>query len=101
MLRHAVLNNWKAGVTSEQIQAVIDALGRPPAAIPQISAYSFGPDAGLSDGAADFAVVADFASVDDLRAYLAHPAHVPVAEEVIAPLRESRTVVQFNWGGDA
>ena len=96
MLRHVVLFKWKDGITTEQTQAVVDRLGRLPGQIPQIAAYSLGPDAGLSEGAADFAVVADFASVEDWRAYLEHPEHLRVVEEAVAPVRESRVVVQFE-----
>lgn len=99
MLRHVVLFQWKAGVTDEQVQAVIDGLARLPTEIPEIAAYSVGHDAGLTEGAWDFAVVADFASAADWRAYLAHPAHLRVVEEAITPIRESRVVVQFEMEG--
>jgi hypothetical protein len=87
---------WKDGTTAEQIQAVGDRLGRLPAEIREIAAYSFGPDLGLSDGASGFAVVADFVTVEDWHASLAHPAHVRVVQEAVAPIRESRVVVQFE-----
>ena len=96
MIRHVVMFKWKDGTTSEQIQAAADRLGRLAAEIPEIAAYSFGADAALSEGASDFAVVADFATVGDWRAYLAHPAHMLVVEEAIAPIRESRVVMQFE-----
>jgi len=96
MIRHVVMFKWRDGTTAEQIQAVGDRLGRLPAEVPEIAAYSFGPDLGLSDGASGFAVVADFATVEDWRSYLAHPAHLRVVEEAVAPIRESRTVVQFE-----
>ena len=96
MIRHVVMFKWKDGTTREQVQTAGDRLGRLPGQIPEIAAYSFGPDLGLSDGASGFAVVADFATVEDWRAYLAHPAHLRVVEEAVAPIRESRTVVQFE-----
>ena len=96
MIRHLVMFEWKDGTTAEQIQAVVEGLSRLPSEITEIAAYSFGTDLGLTEGAADFAVVADFVSVEDWRAYLAHPAHVRVVEELVVPIRESRVVVQFE-----
>ena len=96
MLRHVVLFRWNDGTTGEQVQAVADRLRRLPAEIPEISKYSVGRDLGLTEGAADFSVVAEFASVEDWQAYIQHPAHLRAIEEVIAPIRESRVVVQYE-----
>ena len=73
MIRHVVMFKWKTGTTPDQVQAVVEALDRLPDAIPQLMAYRFGPDLGLSEGTGDFAVVADCASVEDWQAYIEHP----------------------------
>ena len=96
MLRHVALFKWKDGTTAGQVEAVVDRLRKLPSEVPGIAAYSFGPDAGLSEGAADFAVVADFASEADWRAYTQHPAHLKVIEDVIVPIRESRVFLQYE-----
>lgn len=101
MIRHVALFKWNDGTTPGQVQTVEAALSGLPAAIPEIAGYRFGRDLGLTDGGADFAVVADFASVEDWQAYLAHPAHLRVVEEAIAPIRESRVVVQYEIGGES
>jgi hypothetical protein len=88
---------WKAGTTPQQVRAVIDALGGLPEAIPEIAEYRFGRDLGLTEGSADFAVVADFASEDDWRVYTKHPAHRRAIEELIAPIRESRMAMQYEF----
>ena len=97
MIRHAVLFKWKAGTTLEQVQALAAGLARLPAEIPEIAAYRFGSDLGQAEGNADFAIVADFASVEDWRSYVQHPAHVRLIEEYILPIRESRAVLQYEF----
>jgi len=98
MIRHAGLFKWKDGTTPEEVRAVVDGLGGLPGAIPEITGFRFGPDLGLTEGAADFAVVADFASVEDWRLYSKHPAHLRVIEEAIVPIRESRMAMQYETG---
>ena len=97
MIRHAVLFKWKAGTTREQVQGLAAGLARLPDEIPEIKAYHFGADLGLAEGNADFAIVADFASVEDWRSYVQHPAHVRLIEEYIVPIRESRVVLQYEF----
>ena len=99
MIRHAVLFKWKAGTTREQVQALAAGLARLPAEIPEIADYRFGADLGLAEGNADFAIIADFASVEDWRAYSRHPAHLRLIEEHIVPIRESRVVLQYEFEG--
>ena len=99
MIRHVVLFTWKDGTNEEQMLAVVEALKQLPAAIPQLRDYQFGPDLGISDDTADFAVVADCASVDDWRAYIDHPEHQRVVREVVAPIRESRIALQYEIEG--
>ena len=96
MLRHVALFKWKDGTTAAQVEAVVERLRRLPSEVPEIAAYSFGSDAGLSEGAADFAVVADFATEADWREYTQHPAHISLIEDVIVLIRESRVFLQYE-----
>ncbi len=96
MLRHIALFRWKAGTTGAQIDAIEQGLATLPDTVPQLRAYAFGRDAGLREGNADFAVVADFDNEDDWRAYTDHPEHRRVIEELIAPVTEVRTAVQVR-----
>lgn len=73
-----------------------EALGGLPTSIDAIATYRFGRDLGWDDGNADYVVVADFASQDDFTAYLTHPDHVHVVEQVISPILDTVTRVQFS-----
>jgi hypothetical protein len=66
-----------------------------PGKVPGILRYEFGTDLALSDGNPDLALVADFASEEDWRAYLTHPEHVAMIEAVIAPIKGTITRVQY------
>ena len=95
MIRHVSLLTFVDGVRAEQIAAIERALVELPQRLP-IGAYAFGPDLALSDGNADFAVVAEF---DDLGGYLAYrddPEHRRILAELITPVLASRTAVQYE-----
>jgi hypothetical protein len=96
MLRHVVCYRWRDDATAAQKEEVRAGLGALPAQIPEIASYYVGHDAGIRDTSWDFAVVAEFASRDDFLAYTAHPAHVAVIDERIAPIVEERVSVQFE-----
>ncbi|WP_113704426.1 Dabb family protein [Nonomuraea lactucae] len=96
MIRHVVLFTWTDAATDEQKEAVVTELRKLPAAIPQLRAYAFGPDAGINQGNHDFAVVADFDSVDDYLVYRDHPLHQAVIAEHIKPIVAARAAVQFS-----
>jgi hypothetical protein len=92
---HVVVFTFKDGVTVDQIGDITIALRALPEQIDALQRYEVGPDLGISDGTADFAVVAQVADEDGLRAYLEHPAHTSVT----AAMRElvaSRTAVQIH-----
>ncbi|MCH7956462.1 MAG: Dabb family protein [Proteobacteria bacterium] len=50
MLRHMVMFKWNDGASEEDKRAVEAGLVAPPALIPEIRRYEFGPDAGLAAG---------------------------------------------------
>jgi hypothetical protein len=86
---------FRDDATAAQIAAMSDALATLPAQIPEIRDYRFGPDLGINDGNHQFAVVADFDSVDGYLLYRDHPAHLAVIAEHIRPILASRAAVQF------
>jgi Stress responsive A/B Barrel Domain len=94
-LRHVVTFVFKAGTTEEQIAAVTEGLEALPGLIPEIREYHVGPDAGVNEGNHQYAVVADFDSVDDYLVYRDHPAHAAVIAERIRPILEARAAVQY------
>ena len=96
MFRHIAVFRWKAGTTSEQVEAIESALATLPARLPQLRAYAYGSDLGLREGNADFAIVADFDDEDDWRVYAEDPEHLRVIGELIAPVTEVRSAVQLR-----
>jgi hypothetical protein len=94
--RHVALFVFREDATDEQIAAVAEGLAALPAQIPEITAYRIGPDLGLNDGNHDYAVVADFESVDGYLAYRDHPAHRALLADTIRPILASRAAVQYD-----
>jgi hypothetical protein len=96
MLRHVAVFRWKPGTTDEQVQAIEQGLAALPARLPQLRAYAYGRDAGLREGNADFAVVADFDDEEGWRGYTEDAEHRRVIEELIAPVTEVRSALQLR-----
>lgn len=95
-VRHVVLMKFREGTPPEAVQALADGLRALPAVIPELVDYRVGPDLDLADDSWDFAVTADFESVDDFRTYREHPDHQAVIRDLIAPHVEVRHAVQFD-----
>lgn len=96
MLRHCVLFSWNGDVAEDHKRKVFAALAALPAQIPEILAYSVGPDLGIREGNYDFGLVADFADEAGFQAYAGHPQHLAVIAELIQPYVASRVSVQFE-----
>jgi len=86
---------WKPGTTDEQVDFLADGLASLPAQIGAIVSYTFGPDAGLVDGNADFALVAEFRDGAGYRSYASHPVHRELIAERVLPILGARMAVQF------
>ena len=84
MIRHTVLIAFE-GADDEIVDTVVTELRALPPRIPEIVSYTVGRDLGLADGPPTVVVSADFADVDDYRAYSSHPEHVRVVETHIRP----------------
>ena len=96
MFRHAVLFTFTPQTTQEQQQEMARQLRTLPGAIEQIKAYQVGADAGLNPGNYQFAVVADFDSVDDYLVYRDHPVHRAIIETYVKPIVADRAAVQYE-----
>ncbi|WP_043621440.1 Dabb family protein [Nonomuraea candida] len=96
MIRHIVLFTWTEDATAEQQAAVTSELRKLPGLIPQLRSYTVGPDAGITQGNHDYAVVADFDSVDDFALYRDHPDHQAVIAQHIKPILATRAAVQLS-----
>ncbi len=95
-LRHIALLRFKPGTTDDQIQAVLDGLGTMPERMDFIRRYEFGRDVGIMEGNPQVALVADFDSADDWHSYQDHPDHQLLVKEVISPILDSLTRVQYE-----
>ncbi|SNT43911.1 Stress responsive A/B Barrel Domain [Streptosporangium subroseum] len=95
MFRHVVLFTWTEETTDEQKATLAAELAKLPGAIPEIRAFTFGPDAGVNPGNQEFAIVADFDNVEDFLVYRDHPVHQAAIAEHIKPIAASRAAAQF------
>lgn len=87
---------WADGVTDETRQTIRARLDRL-AELDGVAGYSHGPDAGVVEGNFDYAVVADFDSIEDYREYAADAGHRALIEELIKPNIAARAAVQFEY----
>jgi Stress responsive A/B Barrel Domain len=97
MIRHVVLFHWKPEATDEQKQRAADELAKLPSLVPTILGFALGPDAGINQGNADFAVTADF---DDESGYLAYrddPRHQEIVTGHVGPIVANRTAIQLRF----
>ena len=101
MLRHVALFRFKPETTDEQIETAAVALSTLPDQIDVLRRFRFGPDAGITAGAWDFAVVAVLDDADDYAIYRDHPAHVAVLRDYIAPLISEAARIQFESEGES
>jgi hypothetical protein len=94
--RHVALFVFRDDATEDQIAAVATGLAALPAQIPEIGTYRIGPDLGINDGSYDYAVIADFANVEDYLVYRDHPVHQALLADTIRPILASRAAVQYD-----
>ncbi len=96
MFTHVACFRWVDGTRPEQVETAVAALNRLPSLIPEIRDYLCGPDAGISEGNYDFAVVSTFDNRDGYMLYADHPEHQRVIAEFIRPHVAVRVAVQFE-----
>ncbi len=99
MIRHVVMFRWNESVTEEQLAEMAAALDALPGAIPAIAAYRHGADLGLAPTNFQYAITAEFASVDDFAAYRDHPEHQRFIADHITGRVAERAAVQFELAG--
>lgn len=95
MLHHVSLLNFSDSLSKDAIEQLAENIRELQHQIPEIAAYTVGTSAQVDEDAADIAIYAQFASVDDYRAYKDHPVHQRLIIEQIRPHLESRTATQF------
>ena len=93
---HLVTFTWQDGVSTEQVEELDGRLSTLPALLPELRAYHHGSDLGLRSGNADYGVCALVDSEADVLAYLDHPEHRRIVQDVITPMRAQRLAVQIR-----
>jgi hypothetical protein len=96
MLRHVVLFTWSEATDEETRASIVAALGRLPEDVGGMTAFAVGPDAGLVEGNAHTALVADFPDAEAFRSYAGDPRHLAVIAEFVKPHLAGRTAVQYE-----
>ncbi|MGI9641736.1 MAG: Dabb family protein [Acidimicrobiia bacterium] len=96
MIRHIALFRFSNEVTPADVIELDAALARIPALVPNVTSFDSGADVGVTDGAWDYAVVAEFASAADYAAYATHPDHVAIVERVVKPKITDAARIQFE-----
>lgn len=94
--RHVVMFTWTDDAPADQNERVRAGLDALPGAIEEIRSYVHGTDVGESDGAFDYALVADFDDLDAFRVYRDHPKHVEFIGAVITGNVAARAAVQYR-----
>lgn len=81
-------------VAPDARRAVVDGLRALPGAVPALLTLTVHEDLGLREGNADLVFVAGFADEEGWREYQAHPAHVALVRDVLAPVLAAKVFVQ-------
>lgn len=95
-IRHCVQVFCRPDTDRSSLESMAAALRSLPSQIPEIDDYEVGIDLGLTDPTPRVGIVARFASVEDWRTYVAHPAHQSVIRDHIDPVSDQRSSVQFE-----
>jgi hypothetical protein len=78
MIRHTVLFKFKPDFPPADKQAWIDGLNKMSGKVPGMLNLTHGPDVLNTERSFDYAIVADFQTVDDIAVYNTHPLHEPL-----------------------
>lgn len=98
MIKHVVIFHCKPDVAQKTLIEAMASGREILPSIPGVNALNIGLDKGLQPGrSGDFAVVADFDSVENVQAYLDNDIHVNFVKNVLSPIVEKRVSVQFEF----
>lgn len=95
-LRHVAVFRFAEEATDERVRALAAGLDRLPETVGTMRDYRHGRDLGINEGTYDYAVVGDFATVDDYLAYRDHPVHRALIRELVTPIVAERASIQFE-----
>lgn len=94
-VRHMVMFTWNDDVDDATIAEISTALAEMAAQVPTITSFQFGPDLGVNDGNAHFAVTATFADEAGYLTYRDHPAHQDFIARQLSGRIAGRTAMQI------
>ena len=96
MFTHVVTFTWKEGVPTGHAEEARTQMEAYAATLSGCISYTCGPDAGVNDGNADFAVVAVFEDEAAWHAYDTADEHNRIRSEVFRPWVTARSAVQIR-----
>src|SRR3954463_1503068 len=96
MLRHVVIFTWTEDTDPATRAATLAALRRLPEEVGGMTSLAVGPDAGLVEGNAHTALVADFPDVEAYRSYASNARHREIIAEHVKPHLAGRSAVQYE-----
>jgi hypothetical protein len=96
VLRHVVLFTWSDDADEERREQTLAALRRLPEEVGGMTSFAVGPDAGLREGNAHTALVADFPDEEAYRGYATDDRHLAVIAEHVTPHLAARSAVQYE-----
>lgn len=97
MFRHIAMFRFKDDVPEPTIAEFRSRLLSLADAIESIRRYEVGSDLGLAPTTWDMVVIADFDDVDGYRAYVDHPDHIPVVDDLRAHIADRAAVQSEAW----
>jgi len=88
MIKHIVLLSFNDGVTQDQIDVLENELKKLMLIIPEILSFSFGKNCSFEELNQGYShgFIMEFSSHLERDAYLEHPKHVELAENLIIPI---------------
>ena len=89
------------GAPEGAVDDLVSALRALPPVIPEIQAYTVGVDLGLAEGNAHVGIIGRYASPEDLRTYIDHPAHQAVVRDRIRAIGATTVRAQIGEGPPA
>ena len=95
MLTHVVLIDVPDDAPEGAIDELVAGLRSLPDQIPEIQEYTVGVDLALAEGNASVAIIGRYASPEDLRTYIDHPAHQAVVRDRIRAIGASTVRAQI------
>jgi hypothetical protein len=101
MIKHIVLLAFKKNLSSQQIQAILNALHELRNVIPEIASFSSGPNQSPEGLNKEYthAFIMEFNNAAERDIYLNHPEHQRVASEIVIPALEDgiNSVIAFDY----